>query len=190
MNNFSIERLEIEGLIVIRSRVFGDARGHFVEGWNEASFAELGLDMRFVQDNRSRSSYGTVRGLHFQKTRPQGKLVYVTSGEVFDVAVDMRASSPTFGRWHAETLTDDGKMFYVPPGFAHGFLVLSESADFGYKCTDFYMPSDEGGLAWDDPTVGIEWPKIEPGRLVISEKDRHAPPFAEAYRFEMGGDGD
>ncbi len=183
MNNFTVETTGIDGLLIVRTKIFGDSRGFFTETYNEQSFRELGLDMTFVQANRSRSARGTLRGLHFQKTRPQGKLVSVLSGEVYDVAVDMRRSSPTFGRWFGVTLRDDGTMFYVPPGFAHGFYVLSEMADFAYKCTDFYMPEDEGGLRWDDETVGIAWPVADVSTLNLSDKDRANPAFGDAYKF-------
>lgn len=184
MNNFEVERTEIDGLLIIRAKRFGDVRGFFMETHNERSFAELGLNMKFVQDNRSRSTYGTLRGLHFQKTHPQGKLVAVSNGEVFDVAVDIRRSSPTFGKWFGMNLADDGTMFYVPPGFAHGFCVLSESADFTYKCTDFYVPEDEGGLLWNDPTVGIKWPIADEAKILLSEKDRRNPAFSDSFTFE------
>jgi dTDP-4-dehydrorhamnose 3,5-epimerase len=183
MNNFAIERTGIEGLLIVRAKRFGDDRGFFMETYNERSFTELGLDVKFVQDNRSRSARGTLRGLHFQKTHPQGKLVSVLAGSVFDVAVDLRRSSETFGRWFGVALTDDGTMFYVPPGFAHGFYVTSDLADFAYKCTDFYMPEDEGGLMWNDPAVGIAWPVADESALKLSDKDRANPSFEETYKF-------
>lgn len=184
MNNFTIQETGIEGAYVIRSKVFGDERGFFCEMYNERSFASIGLDVRFVQDNRSRSRRGTLRGMHFQRTKPQGKLVSVLSGSVFDAFVDLREGSATFGKWFGMTLTDDGTMIYIPPGMAHGFCVVSESADFYYKCTDLYAPEDEGGLAWDDPTVGINWPSV--GEPILSEKDRHYPRLADAFRFKKG----
>ena len=142
----------IEGLCVIEPKVFGDNRGYFVETYNKNDMLEEGLDMEFVQDNQSSSSKGVLRGLHFQKHFPQGKLVRVTKGRVFDVAVDLRKESKTYGKWFGVELTEDNfKQFYIPEGFAHGFLVLSEQAEFCYKCTDFYHPDDEGGLAWNDP---------------------------------------
>jgi dTDP-4-dehydrorhamnose 3,5-epimerase len=184
MNNFSIERTPIDDLIVIKTKVFGDSRGFFMETFNKQSFDELGLGIKFVQSNRSRSRAGTLRGLHFQKARPQGKLVSVTQGEVFDVAVDLRRTSPTFGHWHGVSLReDDGKMFYVPPGFAHGFYVLSETADFSYFCTDFYMQSDEGGLLWNDPSVGIKWPIEDASRLIIADKDKNLPALGECFAY-------
>lgn len=151
----------IEGLCVIEPKVFGDNRGYFVETYNKNDMLEEGLDMEFVQDNQSSSSKGVLRGLHFQKHFPQGKLVRVTKGRVFDVAVDLRKESKTYGKWFGVELTEDNfKQFYIPEGFAHGFLVLSEQAEFCYKCTDFYHPDDEGGLAWNDPEIGITWPEL------------------------------
>jgi dTDP-4-dehydrorhamnose 3,5-epimerase len=163
-------RSDIDGLLIIEPRVFGDARGFFLETWNELRYREAGLDMRFVQDNLSFSRRGTVRGLHFQNPNSQGKLVYVIEGEVFDVAVDLRRNSPTFRRWHGVNLSGQNRLqFFVPPGFAHGFAVLSETALFAYKCTEFYSPKDELTLSWDDPDVGVRWPVGEP---VLSEKDK------------------
>ncbi|GHS90863.1 dTDP-4-dehydrorhamnose 3,5-epimerase [Synergistales bacterium] len=180
MNNFTIERLPLEGLLLIKTKIYGDERGFFMEVFNRRSFEELGLNVDFVQENRSRSRKGTLRGLHFQKTHPQGKLVSVTRGEVFDVAVDLRKGSATFGKWHGVRLTEgDGMLFYVPPGFAHGFYVMSETADFMYQCTDFYMPADEGGLLWNDPSVGIEWPVEDEAQIVIADKDRALPTLGE-----------
>lgn len=161
----------LPGVLIIEPRVFGDARGFFMETWNAGAFAAAGLDLAFVQDNHSRSQKGVLRGLHFQNPGPQGKLVRVTSGAVFDVAVDLRASSPTFGRWTGVELSADNKrMFWVPEGFAHGFLTLEDDTDFLYKCTAPYAPQTEHTLAWDDPAVGIEWPDIGMVSLV-SEKD-------------------
>ncbi len=151
----------IEGLCVIQPAVHGDARGYFMETYNQRDMAEHGLTMVFVQDNQSCSTKGVLRGLHFQKNYPQGKLVRVVKGSVFDVAVDLRSGSKTYGKWYGVELTEENKkQFYVPQGFAHGFLVLSEIAEFCYKCTDFYNPSDEGGLAWNDPKIGIVWPNV------------------------------
>lgn len=151
----------IEGLYVIQPAVHGDARGYFMETYNQRDMAEHGLTMVFVQDNQSCSTKGVLRGLHFQKNYPQGKLVRVVKGSVFDVAVDLRSGSKTYGKWYGVELTEENKkQFYVPQGFAHGFLVLSEIAEFCYKCTDFYNPSDEGGLAWNDPKIGIVWPNV------------------------------
>lgn len=151
----------IDGLCVITPTVHGDNRGYFMETYNQKEMQEAGLTMNFVQDNQSSSTKGVLRGLHFQKEFPQGKLVRVVKGSVFDVAVDLRKGSKTFGKWYGIELTaDNKKQFYIPEGFAHGFLVLSDLAEFCYKCTDFYHPGDEGGLAWNDPSIGIKWPKL------------------------------
>lgn len=151
----------IEGLCVIEPEVHGDERGYFVETYNQKDMEEAGLMMNFVQDNQSCSTKGVLRGLHFQKQYPQGKLVRVIKGSVFDVAVDMREGSGTYGKWFGMILSEENKkQFYIPEGFAHGFLVLSDVAEFCYKCTDFYHPGDEGGLAWNDPMIGIEWPDV------------------------------
>lgn len=175
---------EIPGVIIIEPRVFGDARGFFFESWNEKVFADAGLSSRFVQDNHSLSSCGTLRGLHYQLRRTQGKLVRVAAGEVFDVAVDMRSSSPTFGKWIGVTLSAQNKrMLWVPPGFAHGFYVTSERAEFLYKCTDFYDPGSERTLAWDDPQVGIRWPLVPGIETMLSAKDAQGRKFAEAEVF-------
>lgn len=161
---------DLAGLLLIEPRVFGDSRGFFLETWNRAKYREAGLDVDFVQDNLSLSRRGIVRGLHFQNPNPQGKLVQVLAGEVYDVAVDLRWSSPTFRRWHAVLLSSENKrQLYVPPGFAHGFAVLSETALFHYKCTSYYSPADERTLLYNDPDLGIPWPVPEP---VLSEKDR------------------
>jgi len=165
----NILRCELPGLLILEPKVFGDARGFFMETWNERRYAEAGLDAHFVQDNISVSRRGALRGLHFQNPMPQGKLVSVWEGEVFDVAVDLRQSSPTFGKWHGLNLSAENKrQFFVPPGFAHGFVVLSDSAMFHYKCTDFYSPKDEQTIRWDDPDLGIKWPVSAP---TLSEKD-------------------
>lgn len=175
----------IPEVLIIEPRVFGDARGFFMETWNARTFAEAGLDLQFVQDNHSRSAAGTLRGLHYQIRHPQGKLVRVTVGEVFDVAVDLRRGSATFGRWVGERLSAENKrMLWVPPGFAHGFLVFSEAAEFQYKCTDFYAPEHERCIRWDDPDLAIDWP-LPGGRVpLVSEKDAAGAPFAraEVYR--------
>ncbi len=176
MGNIKVTRCEIEGLCVIEPEVRGDARGYFVETYNQRDMAAAGLDMVFVQDNQSMSVKGVLRGLHFQKEHPQGKLVRVIKGEVFDVAVDLRPGSETYGKWHGEILSaENKKQFYVPEGFAHGFYVLSDEAEFCYKCTDFYHPGDEGGLRWDDPTIGIDWPIDTNAPLIMSEKDKRWP---------------
>ncbi len=172
---FTFQECPISGLFEIQPKVFGDKRGLFFESWSERDFTAAGLTMRFVQDNQSSSARGVLRGLHFQKKHPQGKLVRVISGEVFDVAVDLREGSPSFGKWHAVTLTSEkNNMFYIPEGFAHGFLVLSETALFTYKCTDFYHPDDEGGLIWNDCDVGILWPDLG-ADFLLSEKDKNQP---------------
>ena len=160
---------EIPEVLVIEPDVHGDARGFFMETWHARKYAELGLDVPFVQDNHSRSRRGVLRGLHYQLHQPQGKLVRVVTGRVFDVAVDIRKGSPTFGRWVGIELSEDNhRQFYVPPGFAHGFCVLSDSADFLYKCTDYYAPEDEHGILWNDPAIGIDWPGSD---FLVSEKD-------------------
>ena len=147
---------------MIEPTVHGDSRGYFMETYSQRDMEEAGFDIVFVQDNQSMSTKGVLRGLHFQKQYPQTKLVRVIKGEVYDVAVDLRAGSPTYGHWHGELLTEENKkQFLVPRGFAHGFLVLSDTAEFCYKCDDFYHPNDEGGMAWNDPQIGIEWPKLE-----------------------------
>ena len=153
-------KTSLEGVVIIEPKVFGDERGFFLETFQADRYRDqAGIDLPFVQDNHSRSAKGVLRGLHFQKTKPQGKLVRVVRGEVFDVAVDIRQGSPTFGQWEGVILSEENKrQFWVPPGFAHGFVVLSDVADFEYKCTDYYDPSDEGSLAWNDPEVGITWP--------------------------------
>ena len=174
MGQISVERCEIEGLAVVTPQVFGDARGYFLETYHAAQFAEEGMDVTFVQDNESASVKGVLRGLHFQKSFPQTKLVRVLTGEVFDVAVDLREGSPTFGQWHGEVLSGENrKQFYIPKGFAHGFYVLSDRAVFSYKCSDFYHPEDESGLAYNDPQIGIRWPFAEGEEPKLSEKDRH-----------------
>mgnify|MGYP000860841630 CR=1 FL=1 len=178
MGKFKFEFLDVEGLCVVEPAVFGDHRGYFMETYNQRDFAENGIDAVFVQDNQSKSGRGTLRGLHFQKAYPQAKLVRVLSGEVFDVAVDIRPGSATFGKWRGVVLTaENRKQFYIPRGFAHGFLVLSEEAEFAYKCDEFYHPEDEGGLLWNDPALGIEWPGLRDLKPVLSEKDRGNPGF-------------
>ena len=158
----------IKGLRVITPTVHGDERGYFMETYNENDMKEQGMDMVFVQDNQSMSGKGVLRGLHFQKQYPQGKLVRVIRGQVFDVAVDLRKGSETYGKWYGIILSEENKkQFYIPEGFAHGFLVLSETAEFCYKCTDFYHPGDEGGLAWNDPEIGIEWPQVKGSTKVL-----------------------
>ncbi|WDG00271.1 dTDP-4-dehydrorhamnose 3,5-epimerase [Pectobacterium carotovorum subsp. carotovorum] len=169
---------KIHGAKIIQPKVFGDARGFFLETFEKKRYQQmLNIDVDFVQDNHSRSSKGVLRGLHFQKTKPQGKLVHVVRGEVFDVAVDIRPGSPTYGVWEGVILSEENKtQFWLPPGLAHGFAVLSDIADFEYKCTDYYDPSDEGCLLWNDPEVGIEWPIADP---LLSEKDKLGKLFQE-----------
>ena len=173
----------IPGVLIIEPRVFGDQRGFFMETWNAAGFAAAGLDLTFVQDNHSRSQKGVLRGLHFQNPRPQGKLVRVTNGAVFDVAVDLRQSSPTFGQWVGVELSAENKrMFWVPEGFAHGFLTLADDTDFLYKCTAPYAPQSEFTLAWNDPAVGIEWP-VAGLAPIISDKDARGLVLADVPVF-------
>jgi dTDP-4-dehydrorhamnose 3,5-epimerase len=163
---------DIAGLLIIEPKVFGDARGFFLESYNERRYREAGINVAFVQDNVSFSRRGILRGLHFQNPNPQGKLLQVLQGEVFDVAVDVRRGSPTFGKWHGLLLSSDNKrQFYIPPGFAHGFLVTSDSALFQYKCTELYSPKDEMAVCWDDPALGIQWPMKDP---LLSERDSKA----------------
>lgn len=162
MGQIKVTKCPIEGLYIIEPAVHGDARGYFMETYSQRDMAEAGLNMVFVQDNQSMSVKGVLRGLHFQKEYPQGKLVRVIKGRVFDVAVDLRKDSKTYGKWYGVELTEENKkQFYISEGFAHGFLVLSETAEFCYKVTDFYHPGDEGGLAWNDPEIGIEWPELQ-----------------------------
>ena len=174
---------DIEGLKVIEPTVFGDARGYFMETYNYNDFKEAGIDVEFVQDNQSSSHYGVLRGLHFQINYTQDKLVRVVNGEVFDVAVDLREGSKTYGKWFGVVLSaENKKQFFIPKGFAHGFLVLSESAEFTYKCSDFYHTGDEGGLIWNDPDNGVEWPIPEGMELTFSDKDQKWGSFKEFHR--------
>ena len=169
----------IEGLCVITPAVHGDNRGYFMETYKESDFKAAGLDYNFVQDNQSSSRKGVLRGLHFQKTHPQAKLVRVLKGEVFDVAVDLRKGSETYGQWVGAVLSDENhRQFMIPRGFAHGFLVLSDYAEFTYKCDDVYHPEDEGGIMWNDPAIGIDWKDV--GEIILSEKDKHHPSLAES----------
>lgn len=200
MGQIKVTKAPIEGLYIIEPTVHGDARGYFVETYNKNDMAEAGLTMEFVQDNQSCSTKGVLRGLHFQKEFPQGKLVRVIKGNVFDVAVDLRKSSKTYGNWFGVELSEENKkQFYISPGFAHGFLVLSDIAEFCYKCTDFYHPGDEGGLAWNDPSIGIEWPSLcgeyngtasaegytlnDGTPLNLSDKDQKWLPLNETFSF-------
>ena len=176
--NFKFIDTTIEGVKIIEPKVFGDNRGYFMETYSEKDFRQAGIFTSFVQDNESHSRAGVLRGLHFQKKNPQGKLVRVIAGEVFDVAVDLRKSSPTFGKWEGAILSAENKrQFYIPEGFAHGFLVLSEQATFVYKCTRFYAPQDEGGLMWNDKDIAINWPIKEGMQITLSEKDTKNPTF-------------
>lgn len=181
--SFNFKKCPIEGLYIIEPKVFKDSRGFFLETYKEEEFNANGLTMKFVQDNMSRSSYGVLRGLHYQKKHPQGKLVSVVDGIVYDVAVDLRNNSKTFGAYYGVTLTSENHtMFYIPEGFAHGFVVLSESATFAYKCTDVYHPEDEGGIIWNDPSIAIKWPEltIEPS---FSNKDLALPAFDKNAQY-------
>ncbi|MCR5508362.1 MAG: dTDP-4-dehydrorhamnose 3,5-epimerase [Lachnospiraceae bacterium] len=180
MSKITVETTPIEGLKIITPTVFGDKRGYFMETYNRNDFTEAGIDLDFVQDNQSASRKGVLRGLHFQINHPQDKLVRVIRGEVFDVVVDLRKGSKTYGQWYGIRLSEENKkMFLIPKGFAHGFLVLSDYAEFTYKCTDFYHPGDEGGIIWNDPDIGIDWPIPEDTELIISDKDTVWPSFKE-----------
>ena len=200
MGQIKVTKCPIEGLYVIEPTVHGDSRGYFMETYSQRDMEEAGLNMKFVQDNQSMSVKGVLRGLHFQKQYPQGKLVRVIKGSVFDVAVDLRAGSATYGQWYGVELTEENKkQFYISEGFAHGFLVLSDTAEFCYKCTDFYHPGDEGGLAWNDPAIGITWPQVSgayPGNasaagytmadgtpLNLSDKDQGWEVLANTFKF-------
>lgn len=179
MGKFTFVSTGIEGLTVVETTAFGDARGYFMETYQKEEFAAGGITAEFVQDNQSSSTKGVLRGLHFQKQHPQGKLVRVVSGEVFDVAVDLRPHSATFGKWYGVVLSvENRRQFYVPEGFAHGFLVLSDTAEFCYKCTDFYTPGDEGGIPYNDPDIGVQWPVVN-CEYNLSAKDAVHLPFAQ-----------
>ncbi len=180
MGKFKFIKTSIEGVYIVEPTVFGDERGYFMETYHAGEFKEAGLDFDFVQDNQSKSKKGVLRGLHFQYTQPQGKLVRVIKGEVFDVAVDLRKNSPTYGKWEGVVLSEENKkQFYVPEGFAHGFLVLSDEAEFTYKCTDFYNGDDEGGIMWNDPDINIDWPLESIEEISLSEKDKQWKSFKE-----------
>ena len=200
MGQIQVTKAPIEGLYVIEPTVHGDERGYFMETYNQRDMQDAGLNMVFVQDNQSMSKKGVLRGLHFQKQYPQGKLVRVIKGSVFDVAVDLRSGSATYGQWYGVELTEENKkQFYIAEGFAHGFLVLSDTAEFCYKVTDFYHPGDEGGLAWNDPAIGIDWPQLSgsyPGSadgsgytladgtpLTLSDKDQKWLGLRDTFRF-------
>ena len=181
MGQFTFTRTDIEGVLVIEPKVFGDERGYFMETYNKADFHKAGITCEFVQDNQSKSRKGVLRGLHFQKQFPQSKLVRVTKGEVYDVAVDLRKDSPTYGKYVGVILSAEKKnMFFIPRGFAHGFLVLSDEAEFTYKCDEFYHPEDEAGIRWDDPSIAIEWPEIGIP-FSLSEKDKNRPVWMDKY---------
>ncbi|EQA1621610.1 dTDP-4-dehydrorhamnose 3,5-epimerase [Enterobacter asburiae] len=176
----NILKTKLDGLLIIEPKVFGDERGFFYETYHEQRYKNAGIKESFVQDNRSRSTGNVLRGLHFQKRKPQGKLVTVTAGTVFDVAVDLREDSPTFGQYESIILSGDNRLqFYIPPGFAHGFCVLSDIADFQYKCTDFYDPTDEGGIIWNDNSININWPISEPN---LSLKDKELPSLEDVRK--------
>lgn len=200
MGQIQVTKTEIEGLVIIEPTVHGDDRGYFMETYNQNDMKEAGIDVVFVQDNQSMSTKGVLRGLHYQKEFPQAKLVRVIKGEVFDVAVDLRKDSKTYGKWFGVQLSEENKkQFFVPAGFAHGFLVLSDEAEFCYKVTDFYHPGDEGGIAWNDPELGIQWPQVEGEykgsaspegytmkdgtRLSLSEKDKMMEGFKDTFQF-------
>lgn len=176
MSNFTFEKTFIEGVYIITPKVFGDSRGYFMETYKQSDFEEAGISCQFLQDNQSKSRKGVLRGLHFQKTYPQAKLVRVIKGEVYDVAVDLRKDSPTYGKYVGTILSEENKkQFFIPRGFAHGFLVLSEEAEFVYKCDNLYHPEDEGGLIYNDKTVNIDWP--QGFELMLSDKDKNFPDF-------------
>lgn len=182
MGEIKVTRCEIEGLAVIEPKVFGDHRGYFIETYHEDAYKAAGIDATFVQDNESMSTQGVLRGLHYQINHPQAKLVRVLKGRVFDVAVDIRKDSKTFGKWFGVELSEENKkQFYVPTGFAHGFYVMSKEAVFAYKCSDFYHPEDEGGVMWNDPEVGVEWPLVDGVEVQLSEKDKVRKSFGETF---------
>ena len=179
-----ISPTRIPDVKILEPKIFGDQRGFFLESWRDSWAKDLGIEGRFVQDNHSKSRQYALRGLHYQLKKPQGKLVRVTQGRVFDVAVDLRTQSPYFGRWVGVELSDTNqRQLWIPPGFAHGFLVLSETAEFLYKCTEYYAPDHERSLAWNDEEIGIEWPLDTGEKPLLSAKDEHAVPFSEAEYF-------
>ncbi|MCL2031573.1 MAG: dTDP-4-dehydrorhamnose 3,5-epimerase [Oscillospiraceae bacterium] len=183
MGKFRFLPAPVEGVVVVEPTVFGDSRGYFMETYNQNEFAQAGITAGFVQDNQSRSARGVLRGLHLQKTRPQAKLVRCLEGEVFDVCADLRPGSPTYGRWYGLMLSGENRrQLFIPRGLAHGFLVLSETAVFAYKCDEFYCPEDEAGLLWNDPGIGIEWPLDGIGPPALSERDRRWPKWEDAGR--------
>lgn len=179
MGSFTFHETKIRGVYIIDVKTYGDHRGYFMETYKESDFKAAGLNYTFVQDNQSSSRKGVLRGLHFQKTYPQAKLVRVIKGEAFDVAVDLRKDSETYGQWVSVLLSEENhRQFMIPRGFAHGFLVMSEYAEFAYKCDNLYHPEDEGGIIWNDPEVGIEWPEV--AEIILSEKDRRHPSLLDA----------
>jgi len=179
MSNLEILKTSIDGVLSIKPKIFGDSRGFFFESYTKKKYAQEGIEMEFVQDNHSKSSKGVLRGLHYQISKPQDKLVRVVQGEVFDVAVDIRKDSPTFGRWEGFLLNDENmQQVFVPKGLAHGFCVLSETAEFLYKCSDYYYPEDEGGIIWNDPDLKIDWPISIP---LLSDKDQKYPRFRDIF---------
>ncbi len=181
MGQINVIKTHIKGTCIIEPTVHGDSRGYFIETYNYNDMKEAGIDCIFVQDNQSLSTRGVLRGLHYQKKHPQAKLVRVIRGEVFDVAVDCRKNSTTYGKWVGVILSEENRrQFFIPEGFAHGFLVLSNVAEFFYKCTDFYHPGDEGGIIWNDPDIGINWPLIDCGPI-LSDKDKNQPMFRSAF---------
>lgn len=183
MSNFAFSETKIKGVYIIDVKKYGDHRGYFMETYKESDFKEAGLDYTFVQDNQSSSRKGVLRGLHFQKKYPQAKLVRVLKGEVFDVAVDLRKDSETYGQWVGVLLSEENRrQFMIPRGFAHGFIVVSNHAEFAYKCDELYHPEDEGGILWNDQDIGIDWPDV--GEVILSEKDRNNPTLAE-FRIEF-----
>ena len=179
MSNFAFTETRIKGVYIIDVKTYGDNRGYFMETYKESDFKAAGLDYTFVQDNQSSSRKGVLRGLHFQKTYPQAKLVRVLKGEVFDVAVDLRRGSETYGQWVGVLLSEENKrQFMIPREFAHGFVVVSDYAELAYKCDELYHPEDEGGIMWNDPDIGVEWPEV--GELILSEKDKKHPALKES----------
>jgi len=184
MEKFKVIKTPIRELVIIETKVFKDNRGFFIESYNLRDFTNLGINRNFVQDNHSMSKKGVLRGLHFQLKHSQGKLIQVISGKVFDVAVDLRLNSPTFGKWYGVELSDsNGLQFYIPPNFAHGFLAIEENTHFFYKCTDFYYPDDELGIIWNDKDIGIQWPLSEVEKIIISDKDRKLFSFSKVRKM-------